>query len=392
MKLSVITPTYNEAKNIDRFLEEVSRSLQGLDYEVIVADDDSPDLTWQRVQEIGAQDPRVKVLRRTSNRGLSAAVMDGFSSATGDVVVCMDADLQHDPAALPKMFAKIQQGADMVIGSRYVAGGSVGEWGPLRRFTSWAATKMAQILLSAKLTDPMSGFFMMGRQDFLRVRENLNVAGFKILLEIVAKLKPKALAEVPIVFRTRVAGESKLSGRVIFQYLQQLWRLSFLGRWMPERFIKFAIVGSIGIVVNLLSLILIIRILGFRDWRASSLATGIAIINNYALNNIWTYRDRIRRGHRFVQGFFHYLGYSLIGFVLTTAVFSGLAKAWLAWFQAAKSAQQIPTPVVLVCQLLAIVSGTYVNFSLNNAFTWKHELKIAVPSTEGSSPRAVPKI
>jgi len=392
MKLSVITPTYNEAKNIDRFVDEVSRALEGLDYEVIVADDDSPDLTWQRVQEIGAKNPRIKVLRRTTNRGLSAAVIDGFSSATGDVVVCMDADLQHDPTALPKMFAKIQQGSDMVIGSRYVTGGSVGEWGPLRRLTSWSATKMAQILLNAKLTDPMSGFFMMRREDFLHIRENLNVSGFKILLEIVAKLKPKALAEVPIVFRTRVAGESKLSGRVIFQYLQQLWRLSFLGRWMPERFIKFAIVGGIGVVVNLLGLILVIRLLGIRDWRASSLATGIAIINNYALNNIWTYRDRIRRGHRFVKGFVHYLGYSLIGFVLTTAVFTGLAKVWSTWFQGGHPQQQIPTPVILVCQLFAIVSGTYVNFSLNNAFTWKHELKLAVPSAKDSAPTTISKI
>lgn len=384
MKLSVITPTYNEAKNIDRFLDEVSRALEGLDYEVIVADDDSPDLTWQRVQEIAVTNPRVKVLRRTSNRGLSAAVIDGFSSATGDVVVCMDADLQHDPAALPKMFAKIQQGADLVVGSRYVAGGSVGEWGPFRRLTSWSATKMAQILLSARLTDPMSGFFMMRREDFLRVRENLNVAGFKILLEIVAKLKPKALAEVPIVFRTRVAGESKLSGRVIFQYLQQLWRLSFLGRWIPERFIKFAIVGGIGIIVNLLGLILIIRFLGFRDWRASSLATGIAIINNYALNNIWTYRDRIRRGHRFVKGFFHYLGYSLAGLAITTVVYAALTAGLTAWLHPKMAAKEFPLAMILLCQFLAILSGTYLNFSLNNSFTWKNEFAIPQASPKQS--------
>jgi dolichol-phosphate mannosyltransferase len=384
MKLSVITPTYNEAKNIDRFVDEVSRALEGLDYEVIVADDDSPDLTWQRVQEIGAKNPRIKVLRRTTNRGLSAAVIDGFSSATGDVVVCMDADLQHDPTALPKMFAKIQQGSDMVIGSRYVTGGSVGEWGPLRRLTSWSATKMAQILLNAKLTDPMSGFFMMRREDFLHIRENLNVSGFKILLEIVAKLKPKALAEVPIVFRTRVAGESKLSGRVIFQYLQQLWRLSFLGRWMPERFIKFAIVGGIGVVVNLLGLVLVIRLLGIRDWRASSLATGIAIINNYALNNIWTYRDRIRRGHRFVKGFVHYLGYSLIALAVTTVVFSALTAGWTAWFHPKLVSKEPSLEVVLVCQFLAILSGTYLNFSLNNSFTWKNEFKIASVSPKQS--------
>jgi dolichol-phosphate mannosyltransferase len=387
MKLSVITPTYNEAKNIGRFLDEVSRALEGFHYEVIVADDDSPDLTWQRVQEVAEKNPRVKVLRRTSNRGLSAAVIDGFASATGEVAVCMDADLQHDPTALPKMFAKIQQGADLVVGSRYVAGGSVGEWGPFRRLTSWSATKMAQILLSARLTDPMSGFFMMRREDFLRIRDSLNVAGFKILLEIVARMKPKALAEVPIVFRTRVAGESKLSGRVIFQYLQQLWRLSFLGRLIPERFIKFAIVGGIGIIVNLLSLILIIRFLGFRDWRASSLATGVAIINNYVLNNVWTYRDRIRRGHRFIQGFFHYLGYSLVALAVTTLVFSILTSGWTAWIQPKSAAKEFPLMIVLLCQFLAIVSGTYLNFSLNNSFTWKNDLAISpAPSKQSIRP------
>lgn len=230
MKLSIISPTFNEAENVPRLVSEISRSMDGIDYEILIVDDNSPDLTWSVAQDISLENPRVRVLRRKQNPGLGPAVIDGFNAATGDVVACIDADLQHDPSILPRMVDELGGGSDFVVGSRYVDGGGTGNWNLLRRMESLFATKLAQVFLGIQLKDPMSGYFVMRREDFSAIQKKLNAKGFKILLEILAKLQPSNVREVPYTFRTRAAGESKLSGKVVFQYLEQLWRLSWMGR------------------------------------------------------------------------------------------------------------------------------------------------------------------
>ena len=225
MKLSVISPTYNEAENVSRLIAEVEKALQSTDYEILISDDDSPDRTWAFVEEIGCRNPRVRALRRTSNRGLGPSVVDGFSSATGDAVACIDADLQHDPTILPQMLKELESGADLVVATRYMPGGGTSNWGIIRRLGSWGCTKLAQLLLGVKLRDPMSGYFMMRRNDFLRIRDRLNVRGFKILLEIAAHMRPRRLGEVPYTFGPRAQGESKLSNKIVLAYLSQVWRL-----------------------------------------------------------------------------------------------------------------------------------------------------------------------
>ena len=172
MKLSVVSPTLNEAGNVSRLVEELERALVGIDYEILIVDDNSPDLTWEVAQKISSTHPRVRALRRMQNPGLSVAVIDGFSAAEGDAVACIDADLQHDPAILARMLDELQQGADVVVGSRHVAGGSTGEWSRLRRLESWVATKTAQLLLGFRLKDPMSGYFVVRRKDFSEVKKN----------------------------------------------------------------------------------------------------------------------------------------------------------------------------------------------------------------------------
>jgi len=230
MKLSIISPTYNEAGNVGRLIGELEKILHGLDYEVVISDDDSPDLTWARVEEIGLRNPRVRALRRTSNRGLGPSVVDGFSAATGEAVACIDADLQHDPSILPKMLKQLESGCDLVVATRYMPGGGTANWGRIRRFGSWACTKLAQVFLGVKLRDPMSGYFMMRRDDFLMIRDGLNVRGFKILLEIAAHMRPRHLGEVPYTFGPRAVGESKLSNKIVLAYLSQVWRLYRLPR------------------------------------------------------------------------------------------------------------------------------------------------------------------
>lgn len=235
VQLSVIAPTYNEADNVETLITEIGQALRGVEYEILICDDDSPDRTWARAEEIGKRDPHVRVLRRTKDRGLAPAVVEGFTEARGEAVACIDADLQHDPAILPRMLAALQEGSQLVLASRYVAGGGTANWNWRRRFTSWGAAKLAEWLLGVKLRDPMSGYFLLKRADFMQVRQQLNPAGFKVLLEIAAALQPTRVCEVPYTFRLRRAGKSKLSTRVIFAYVGQLCRLYLAGRTFPHQ-------------------------------------------------------------------------------------------------------------------------------------------------------------
>ena len=229
VELSIIAPTYNEVENLEALVAEVGSALRGIEYEILICDDDSPDRTWARAEEIGRRDPRVRVLRRTKDRGLARAVVDGFTHARGKAVACIDADLQHDPAILPRMLQALRDGAELVVASRYVPGGGTANWNWRRRFTSWVAARMADYSLGVPLHDPMSGYFLLRRADFLPLRHKLNPDGFKILLEIAAQLQPARVCEVPYTFRLRQAGKSKLSSRVIFAYIVQLVRLYHAG-------------------------------------------------------------------------------------------------------------------------------------------------------------------
>src|ERR1700730_12423187 len=281
MKLTVISPTLNEAENIPHLVEQLGRALVDIDYEILIVDDDSPDQTWSIAHKISLTNPRVRVLRRTQNRGLGMAVIDGFSHAGGEALACIDADLQHDPSILPRMLGELLSGSDVVVGSRYVEGGSAGKWDRLRRLESWIATKTAQFLLGIELKDPMSGYFLVWRKDFAEVREQLDGKGFKILLEILANLPRLKIKEVPYTFGPRTHGESKLSSKVILQYLRQLWRLCSTSRHFSVRFVKSAMVGGFGVIINLAVMALVLRLTKMQDWRASAIASLAANLHNY---------------------------------------------------------------------------------------------------------------
>lgn len=219
---SLILPTYNEAENISHCIDAVCGVLAGRDFEIIVADDDSPDRTWEIAEALG--NPRVRVLRRTSNRGLSAAVVDGFGFARGELLGVMDADLQHDESILPAMIDALETN-EFVIGTRAAAGGSYGEWSRRRRFASWAAASLARAILGIKVSDPMAGYFVLRRNVFDRVKDQLSPRGFKIMLEILCLARPELVAEIGYTFRTRRAGTSKVSAQIACQYVKDLWHL-----------------------------------------------------------------------------------------------------------------------------------------------------------------------
>ena len=369
MKLSVISPTFDEAANVRPLLERLTQTLRGIDYEILIVDDNSPDLTWFVAEQVARHDSRVRVLRRLQNPGLGVAVIDGFNAAQGDAVACIDAELQHDPSILPKMLEELGRGSDVVVGSRYVAGGGIEDWNWLRRAESRIATRLAEIFLGANLKDPMSGYFLMWRKDFARVQVQLNGKGFKILLEILAKLHPANITEVPYTFRPRTSGKSKLSSKVVLQYLGQLCLLSKAGL-CSNRFLKFAVVGSIGVVLNLLIITLVIKLTNVRGWQASAVASLTANLNNYILNNYWTFSDRLHKGWGVVKGYFSYLLMTAAGLVVTTSVYAALRWSLSQTSFLGDAPRRFDSFTALFCQSLSIVFGMYLNYRFNKAITW----------------------
>jgi dolichol-phosphate mannosyltransferase len=282
-----VIPAWGEAENLPVLIPRLCDALQqaGMPAEVIVVDDDSPDATPQVMHELAGNYP-VRLIVRTGERGLSSAVLRGLREARGSVLVCMDADLSHPPETAPELVSAIlEQRGDFVIGSRYVAGGKTDDdWGLFRRLNSKVATLLALPLTRAK--DPMAGYFALHRDTFADAAR-LDPIGYKIGLELMVKAGCRRVHEVPIHFRDRLHGESKLSLREQLNYLRHLGRLyrHRLGRLAQP--MLFLVVGGSGMVVDLLVLTLLLTRIDFRPARA--LAIGIAMTWNFALNRRFTF-------------------------------------------------------------------------------------------------------
>lgn len=225
--VSLILPTYNESLNIKALLDVLDAVLRDIPHEIIIVDDDSPDETWKVAESLSAAHPTLRVLRRVGRRGLSSAVVEGFDMASGDILAVMDADGQHDSGLLLRLVDALEKGADMVIGSRYMAGGSVGDWVTDRRILSNLGTLLSNKVSRVKVSDPLGGFFAMKKTLYRTVRPSLRPTGFKILLEILAHVPASTrVQEVPLVFRMRLHGHSKLSFGVQMAFLWQVLRLT----------------------------------------------------------------------------------------------------------------------------------------------------------------------
>lgn len=224
-ELSLILPTYNEAVNLPGLAAAVESALAGIDWEAIVVDDDSPDGTADAVAALGIANPRWRCLKRIGRRGLGSACIEGMAMARGDYFAVMDADLQHDERLLPAMLAKAKaEPLDLVVGSRYIAGGSAAAFTHVRRLMSRLGVRLGLALLTdIAVSDPMSGFFLLRRALFADVAPRLSGRGYKILLDILASADRRlAIGELAYKFRARRAGASKLDGRVIYEFLALL--------------------------------------------------------------------------------------------------------------------------------------------------------------------------
>ncbi|WP_082850885.1 MULTISPECIES: glycosyltransferase [unclassified Sulfitobacter] len=290
--ISIIVPTFKERENIPSLIDRVSslRKNFGAEIELIFMDDKSGDGSVEAVAASGAE--WASIIEREGERGLSPAVIEGFERARNPILVCMDCDLSHPPEAIPQMILALASGQELVLGSRYVKGGSTDDdWGFFRWLNSRIATLLAAPLTSAR--DPMSGFFAMRRSDF-ECAQDLNPIGYKVALELIVKCGVDSVGEIPIHFQDRVNGESKLTLREQLNYLKHIRRLYLYRFANAMYFIQFIIVGASGVVVNLTLLSLLLA-MGASD--AVSLAGGIAlsVITNFLLNRRFTFsyaRDR----------------------------------------------------------------------------------------------------
>ena len=302
-QLAIIVPTYNESKNVGLLVDLVDKALPDVNWEIVFVDDDSPDETAEIVRSLSLADPRVRVVHRFGRRGLSSACVEGVMATAAPFVAIMDADLQHDESVLRTMYERIIQGdVDLVVGSRYVEGGGMGDWSKSRQWMSRFATKLALRLTQTPISDPMSGFMMMRRDAFMRSLPNLSAVGFKILLDIAASAPtPLRVAETPYVFRTRQHGESKLDSLVLWEYFQLLMD-KLVGHLVPVRFLSFAMVGGFGVVVHFSVLTVLYKMFAQTFSLAQTCATLVAISSNYFLNNLFTYRDQRLTGWGLLKG------------------------------------------------------------------------------------------
>lgn len=332
-ELCVVIPCYRERPNVAPMVARLGAALPGIAWEAMFVDDDSPDGTAEAVRGIAAHDPRVRCLRRIGRRGLASAVIEGMLASSAPYAAVIDGDLQHDETQLPRMLDRLRSGeADIVIASRFAAGGdAAGLASPARHRLSAIAIRAAQMMLGAKLTDPMSGYFAMRRATFENMAPRLTGQGFKILLDVLLSAKGTLrIEEIGAPFRPRTEGESKLSPLVMVQFAALLIDKA-LGGVVPLRFLAFALVGLFGLGVHLAVLTLANRG-GLNFGGAQTLATLVAMAANFELNNRITYRDRRLRGPALWPGrllFFVVCGAGAVANIgIARALYYGTHTAW----------------------------------------------------------------
>jgi dolichol-phosphate mannosyltransferase len=357
-ELSIILPTYNERQNVSLIVAKVASALPSIAWEVIFVDDNSPDGTYEAAKVLAAQDSRVRCIRRIGRRGLSGACIEGILSSASPFVAVMDADLQHDETILPKMLSSLREGADLAVGSRHVEGGSQQDgFNAIRAKGSQLATGLAQRIQGVDLADPMSGFFMLRRETIESFVTELSKEGFKVLLDIVAS-SPKELKiiEIPYAFRARNAGESKLDSLVTAQYLG-LVITKLTGGLVPIRFLMFAMVGALGIIVHLSCLYVLNSIFKISFGWSQLSATMIAMTFNYLINNIFTYRDKRLRGMQFWIGLLTFYAVCSFGTLANVSV--------------ARLVYDYDSNLPLLAGLAGALMSAIFNYAATRALTWR---------------------
>jgi len=356
--LSVVVPTYREAANVPALFERLKTVLAGLPWEMIVVDDDSPDGTADVAFAIARRDPRLRCIRRVNRLGLAGAVIEGWLASSADIVAVIDGDLQHDEKILPTMYAALVSGeGELAIGTRVADETAPGGLSASRQKLSQLGAWFFRLLAGTSVSDPMSGFFMVQREIVARLAPRLSPDGFKILVDVVLSAGGRLkVVEVPYVFRPRQAGESKLSPLVGLDFLGLVAHHA-TGGLLPIRFVLFASIGAIGLVVHLLVLTGLVEALGLQDFAAGQIAaTIVAMGSNFLLNNEITYRAYRYRGLGMVGGFLLFALLCSVGAIANLDVASWLLRGRSVWWLAGLAG--------------ALVSVVW-NYAASATFVWR---------------------
>jgi dolichol-phosphate mannosyltransferase len=363
--LTVIIPTFNEEANIRNIVMAVDavfheHSIHG---QVLVVDDNSTDATISIVHELKRTKENVDILVREQDHGLSQSVADGFTHASSEVFIVIDADFSHPPVLIPRMYDEIQKGTDIIIGSRYMEGGGIKKWPLKRRIISIGATFLGRLLFP-DITDPVSGFFAVRKQVVSSAP--LKPRGYKILLEVLGKGSWETAREIPFEFIDRESGASKLRGKTIMEYAQQILDISVYSLFNPhsagrkewEKVIKFGLVGLSGIIVNEGVLIYLREYAGYSIPAASVFAIELSILSNFLWNDLWTFRSEKEhslsgRWQRFAAFQFVSIGGALINFAILNlfAIILGIDYR--------------------IANIIGILIAFAWNFLINRNLTWK---------------------
>ncbi|MCE4611365.1 MAG: glycosyltransferase family 2 protein [Desulfurococcales archaeon] len=348
--VSIVIPTLNEAPNIEPLVSRLVTALEGSIggcFEVIFVDDESIDGTPEVIMKLAEDDSRLRLLSRRGERGLASAILRGLREATGKYAVVMDADLQHPPEDVPRLLKALEEGADIVVASRYTRGGGVEGWSRVRLLMSLGATILAWILVpeTRRTSDPMSGFFAINLE---RVKlPQTPPPGFKLLVEIL-RLNPKArVVDVPYVFRRRHEGRSKLGFKSMIDYLAHLAIAS-----SP---LRFALVGLGGTIVNLTV---------FRTLLGAGAPLDAAILLGFEAGLLFnfTIHDRITFSHRRYERSFPA---RLLGYHLSSAVGVGVG------YLVSRSLITFIGLHPILSQLAGIAAGFIANYTLSSRKVWR---------------------
>jgi dolichol-phosphate mannosyltransferase len=357
VELSVVLPTYKEQGNVAELVRRLGVALDGVAWEAIFVDDNSPDGTWETAKAIAARDPRVRCLRRVGRRGLAGACIEGILSSAAPYVAVMDADLQHDETVLVRMLETLRGGTtDLVAATRYTAGGSADSFGKTRGRLSRLATTITRRLLDVPLSDPMSGFFMLRRDKFDAIAPRLSPAGFKILLDVVATAGPSLrVAEQSYTFGKREAGESKFNIQIGVEFLGLIFA-KLTGDLVEPRFIFFALVGALGLGVHLAALKIALMAGATPFYTAQAIATFVALCSNFFLNNELTYRDKRLKGFSQLWGFIVFCLFCSIGALTNVGIANWIYSEDSVWWVAGAA---------------GAVMGALWNYAMSSLFVWR---------------------
>ena len=365
MKLLTIIPTYNEIDNIEKIIHAVFSCIPE-DAAVLVVDDNSPDGTARAAEKMAVNYPgRLHILNRPEKQGLAAAYIAGFSwgwDGPWDVFLEIDADFSHNPIYIPAMLEQIQTN-DVVIGSRNIKGGGVEGWTFLRNMISKGGSLYSRLVLGCPIRDLTGGFNMWRKSALERINLSAIISqgySFQIEMKYKAYRAGCAVKEIPIVFINRRQGKSKMSKKILFEALINIWKIRNSCKPALAEFFKFAVTGGLGAITNLVIFFFCTDLLGFYEIPVSIGCFLVAATQNYFINHLWSFRKTTKSIPPSFKKWALFIGASLAGLALNLLVMKAVLAYW-------------NPPYKVIAQGAGIAAGMLVNFGISKTVIFKNK-------------------